>query len=318
MTAVADDVRPEVPAEGEYPQRRYDLVKEFVIALLVVTVLTFVLAAVFSSPDDHPATLASWSRANPTDFVTTALSELDGSSGTAGYGPPYNSAADGQKIGPVPLAKVGGVRIPIDTADSFVLQPLDTIATSSPQVRDALAEWRAASPAQQARWTDAYSKALDHARVVGGAVVVPSADAGPVPTLMTALLGMARTGALDGALVTKNGFYNDDYTKPLLFLGDGSYLSDRASAQHLGGDQWGMMNEVGNYPGQAWLWLYTTWYQVPPFNTSGNADALIWGIMAVLTALLVLLPFIPGLRSLPKVLPVYRLVWRDHYRRTQE
>ena len=29
-----------------------------------------------------------------------------------------------------------------------------------------------------------------------------------------------------------------------------------------------MMNETGNYPGQAWLWLYTFWYQVPPFSTS--------------------------------------------------
>ena len=33
-----------------------------------------------------------------------------------------------------------------------------------------------------------------------------------------------------------------------------------------------MMNETGNYPGQAWLWLYTLWYQVPPMNTSANGD----------------------------------------------
>ena len=31
-----------------------------------------------------------------------------------------------------------------------------------------------------------------------------------------------------------------------------------------------MMNETGNYPGQAWLWLYTFWYQIPPFSSSGN------------------------------------------------
>jgi hypothetical protein len=73
------------------------------------------------------------------------------------------------------------------------------------------------------------------------------------------------------------------------------------------------MNEEGNYPGQAWLWLYTFWYQISPFKTSGNADALIWGIMALLTLVLVLLPFIPGLRSLPKFFRVYRLIWRDHY-----
>ena len=57
----------------------------------------------------------------------------------------------------------------------------------------------------------------------------------------------------------------------------------RPRAQHLGGDQWGMMNETGNYPGQPWMWLYTFWYQVKPFSTSDNADALVWGLMMVLT-----------------------------------
>jgi hypothetical protein len=75
-----------------------------------------------------------------------------------------------------------------------------------------------------------------------------------------------------------------------------------------------MMNETGNYPGQAWLWLYTFWYQVKPFSTSENADALVWGLMALLSLALVLVPFIPGLRSLPRYLGVHRLIWRDYYR----
>jgi hypothetical protein len=75
-----------------------------------------------------------------------------------------------------------------------------------------------------------------------------------------------------------------------------------------------MMNETGNYPGQAWLWLYTFWYQVKPFSTSGNADALVWGLMALLTAIFVFVPFIPGLRSVPRWVPVYRLIWRRYYR----
>jgi hypothetical protein len=77
-----------------------------------------------------------------------------------------------------------------------------------------------------------------------------------------------------------------------------------------------MMNETGQYPGQAWLWLYTFWYQVPPFSTSDNADALVWGLMMVLSAALVLVPFIPGLRALPRRLGVHRLIWREHYRAT--
>ncbi len=51
-------------------------------------------------------------------------------------------------------------------------------------------------------------------------------------------------------------FYQINYTKQILFLGDGSYLDDAATAAHLQGNTWGMMNETGSYPGQAWLWLY--------------------------------------------------------------
>ena len=103
---------------------------------------------------------------------------------------------------------------------------------------------------------------------------------------------MARSGALDGALLSSRQFYGTDYTKPLLFIADGTYLANLAQSQHLSGDQWGMMNETGNYPGQAWLWLYTLWYQVPPMNTSSNADLQVWAIMMVLT--LVLWPCCPS------------------------
>ena len=75
-----------------------------------------------------------------------------------------------------------------------------------------------------------------------------------------------------------------------------------------------MMNETGNYPGQPWLWLYTFWYQVPPFSTSDNADAQIWAIMMLLSVAFVAIPFIPGVRSIPRYIPLYRLIWRDYYR----
>jgi hypothetical protein len=55
-------------------------------------------------------------------------------------------------------------------------------------------------------------------------------------------------------------------------------------------------------------------HQVPPFSTSDNADALVWGLMMVLSLGLVLLPFIPGLRSIPRWIPLHRLIWRDYYR----
>ena len=126
----------------------------------------------------------------------------------------------------------------------------------------------------------------------------------------SSFLTLAGSGGLEGLLTTKNTFYSSNDTKPLLLLADGAYLEDQARAEHLGGDQWGMMNETASYPGQPWLWLYTFWYQVKPFSTSGNADALVWGLMALLSLVFVFVPFIPGLRSLPKHLGVHRLIWR--------
>lgn len=131
--------------------------------------------------------------------------------------------------------------------------------------------------------------------------------------MLRALLNLARAGGLDGALLAQGTVFQTDYTRPLLFIADRSYLGDWAARQHLAGSQWGMMNETGNYPGQAWLWLYTFWYQVPPFNSSGNADALVWAVMAVLSLAFILVPFLPGVRSLPQRLGVYRLIWRRYY-----
>ena len=132
--------------------------------------------------------------------------------------------------------------------------------------------------------------------------------------IIGSLTDMAQTGGLDGTLLSEGGFYNTNYTKPLLFLADGTYLANIAGAQHLQGTQWGMMNETGNYPGQAWLWLYTMWYQVYPMNQSSNADLEVWSIMMVLSVGLIFLPFIPGLRSIPRWTRVYKLIWRRHYR----
>jgi hypothetical protein len=311
----AHTIDPATQWKGSYV--RYDIAKEFVIALVVVALLTILLSALFSSPDRHPVTIASWSKAAPDDFVSTAVSELDGSSTTAGYGAPYNNTPDtGQKIGPVSLQNVPGVRIPVDTAHDFVIGPLSSV-NNDPALRAALARYQAASSEQQDTWTKNYSDALNHASYRAGTVVVPPGNYGPVSRMMQGELSLARSGGLDGYLLSTPQFYSTDYTKPLLFLSDGTYMASLAQADHLQGSQWGMMNETGSYPGQAWLWLYTMWYQISPFNHSGNADALIWGIMFVLTLGLVLLPFIPGLRSLPRHLGVHRLIWRDYYREVE-
>ena len=297
--------------------RPYDLVKEFVAALAVVSLLTVVLAAVFSSPDVKQVTIARWANADATDFLLTAAAELDGTSGTATYGAPYtHDASAAQKIGPIEPQNWPGVTIAIDTANNFVVGPLHGVRDDA-ALTAALGAWDVTGAGQQEAWASAYDAALQKAPG-NDPTQVASGDYGPVPVMLSRLAALARSGGLDGVLLSQGRFYETDYTKPLLFLADGAYLEDLSRAQHLGGDQWGMMNETGNYPGQAWLWLYTFWYQVKPFSTSGNADALVWGLMMVLTLGFVLIPFIPGVRSLPKHLRVYRLIWRDYYRSVEK
>ncbi len=306
-------------AASEYhgPYRHYDIVKEGAIALAFVTLLSVVLAILFSSPDEKPTTIRSWSRGNPVDFVTTAVSELDGSSGTAGYGPPYNGASSGQHIAFIHLQKWFGIAHPINTAEDYVIDPLRSII-QDPQLQRAVSTYQAAPAKTQSAWTTAYTNALAKAPATNAGVQSLSRPGfGPVPTMMDALLRFAQNGGLDGALLSNKQFYSTDYTKILMLLADGGALAARAQADHLLGTQWGMMNETGSYPGQGWLWLYTLWYQIKPFSTSANADVLVMAVMGVLSLAFVLVPFIPGVRDLPRVIPIYRLIWRDHYARNR-
>jgi hypothetical protein len=301
--------------EWDGPTVRYDLFKEVTVCFVIVLILTAGFAAIFGSPDDPAITLKSWSNADPVDFVQTAITELDGTSGTAGYGPPYNRTSGvSQTIGPVSLESLAGVGVPINTANDFVIDPLLTLP-NAPAVDAAIASFQSATPAKQAQWEAAFEKVAATATFNGHLQLKPG-PYGPVGVVMRQLLAMARSGALDGALTSGGQLYSTNSTKPLLFIADGSYLGNVATADNLSGapPQWGMMNETGNYPGQAWLWLYTFWYRVPPMSNSSSGDAEVWAIMMLLTLLLMLVPFIPGLRSIPRLTRVYRLIWRRHYR----
>jgi hypothetical protein len=84
--------------------RRYDLLKEIFICFCVSLLVILACSWIFSSPDERPVTVKRWSVASPVDFAQTAMTELDSTSGTATYGPPYNTTSGAaQKIGPVAL-----------------------------------------------------------------------------------------------------------------------------------------------------------------------------------------------------------------------
>src|SRR5579862_8281970 len=301
----------------------YDLLKEVSIAMIGVLGFVLILSAVLSSPDVPSVTLQSWSKAAPVDFLTTASGELAGTTGVASYGPPYNSGTGAvQSWGPLAPQQWAGVHVPVNAPHDFVLEPLTQATAGDAALVAALSAYETASSAQQQKWLANYTTGLGTAAVApDGTVTVPTGDYGPVSVLMDRMLTLARSGGLDALLLTSDHFYQTDFTRPLLFLDDGGYIADLATQQKLDGDDWGVMNETGRYPGQAWLWLYTMWYQIPPFNSdtgflgisSANTDLAVVGVMLFLTALLLLVPFIPGLRDIPRWIPIHKLIWRRHY-----
>jgi hypothetical protein len=298
------------------PNRRYDILKEGAVATLVVGALTVVMAGVLSSPDVPPVTMQTWGKVAPVDLVYTAATELNGTAGAASYGPPYNNGTGSvQKVGPVNWQKLAGITQPVNAAKDFVVSPLSVLAKTTPALATALSTYTAAAPSQQVKWATAYANATQP-----GAKKIPFNNgnlnlpaAGPVPVMMSYELAMARSGALDSDLLAQRQFFGTDFTKPLLFIADGGYYVNKATSMHLTGDQWGVMNETGNYPGQPWLWLYQMWYHVSPFQSSASVD--IWAVYltGICTLLLLFIPFIPGLRDIPRAIPVYRLIWRSWY-----
>jgi hypothetical protein len=62
-------------------------------------------------------------------------------------------------------------------------------------------------------------------------------------------------GAIDTDLLAQQPFYGTDFTKPLLFIEDGQYLLNLATADHLTGD-----NQL--------------WHHVPGWRNSANVDLI--------------------------------------------
>src|SRR6516164_2486675 len=174
------------------PTRRYDILKEGTIAAVIALALTFTLAGLLSSPDEPPVTVASWAKAAPADFLATAASELNGTSLTATYGPPYNTNGTPQSEWFAP-ANWAGVRQPIDPAQSFVITPLTQAAPLNPAVKAALATYQAAPASLQNKWATNYLNAVAKVKFAGGVPVVPKANDGPVPVMLASELALARS-----------------------------------------------------------------------------------------------------------------------------
>jgi len=308
------------------PLKPYDLVREGIVVFGFVLIVVAVLSIVFKAPDYPTVNAENVATMQPLAFVQTAagiLAQDSDISAVAGYGPPYDAdTSAAEHIGPIAPAAwakdIFGVTRPIDPPRDLIIRPLQRAAALDPALGPAVDRYTAATAQQQAAWLAAYRTALTTATVFNGDVVVAPGDYGPVARMMDGMLRLGRSGLLEGAFAADDNRYfpySFDLTKALLFFSIASPYTDSAThLQQLGNPQWGIVHETGNYPGAWWLDAYQVWYEVPAIADADNADLIVVGIMTVLFVVLLVLPFIPGLRRIPHGVKVYRLIWRDWYR----
>ena len=335
------------------PERPYDLIAEGTIAVIFVALLCILAASLWASPDGgltYPGAPKSpagqafsakyWDTNDPSDLAQTAVQELLGGTTTAGYGPPFNQTTGASQefigIQPAEIAKfIFGLTLPINTANDFVLAPVSQLAApSSPVVAAAVSRYKAAggdlSPgaaagqvasSQQTTWLNNYAKALaaSSAKFTPTSITVKAGNYGPVPVIIAAELAIANNGSLDGYFQGSQQQLSTNTTMATMFFSDGTMWESIAEAQGVGGDQWGVMNELWNYPGQVWLWLYSGMYQIPALNPSNNANLdLDVGLLMILFGFLLPMfaPWIPIINRIPRWIPLYKIIYRQYYAST--
>jgi len=173
--------------------------------------------------------------------------------------------------------------------------------------------------AQQATWLNNYAKALAKpgAKFTPTSVTVPAGNYGPVPVIIKAEMLIAHDGSLDGYFQGSQQQLSTNTTNATMFYSDGSLWGNIAEAQGVGGDQWGVMNELWNFPGQVWLWLYAGMYQIPALNSAAggaNLDLDVGLLMIVFGFLLPMFaPWIPVINRIPRWIPLYKIIYRKYY-----
>lgn len=310
-----------------FPQKDFDMVKEGTISLGIVAVVVLGLAAAFGAPYRPAITNQQIAQSNPVLFAQTAMGDLDGTGEMAQYGPPYNNGFHGQppqstqSIAGFSPETWWGTPYPLNTAQDDVLQPLTMLAKASNNANllSAVQQYEAAPFSQQMKWDQNMEKALTKATAQGGQLVLPTGDYGPVSTLISAEVSLGQSGLFSGALnrETNQGVYRYNVQNDLLFL-QGATLHKIAGQLNMKGEQWGINHDEQAYPGPWWLTPYTFLYQIPPWSVSSAGDEMAAYTVAILFLLLILVPFIPGLNKVSRILPVHRLIWRDWYKHLEQ
>lgn len=294
------DTEAAAPIAADQPPQR--LVRhvfwKYPILAAVLFVAIALIAALVGSPNWPRDTIAAVATQDPGGAVLAFTQELDGTA---------SSSNNAQEWGMGNPAQV------------FVLNPLRQYAPLlGREVQDAIAAYDAATPIQQQTWAANYDKALGTIMPQGGGDMggTPSpdysqldllqGDFGPVPTLVTADVRLAQGGYLEQYLQAVDSGHSYHLTN--IWLYDHPHLLNTAVAEGLTDDQWGMVKERGFPVGPWYLFIPAVIHVKMPTGATGQGFVI--GNLVLAFVLLFIVPLVPGLRSVPRYLKLYRLIYR--------
>jgi len=272
---------------------------KYPIIALALAVVLGVLGVFAGSPNSPRATIAATSRQDPGGAALAFTQELASTSASAGNQKEFGLGPPGQM---------------------FVIGPLGSFAPLlGGNVAAALAAWRAATASQQAAWANNYLMALGKitpSSMEGGMATAMSPDYskigrlhgnfGPVPALVKADVQLAQGGHLEQYLEGRDPGHTLHLVT--IWLYDHPKMLNDAVANGLTDDQWGMVKERG-YPVGPWYLIIPAIIHVKlPQGVTGTGFVL-WNLLVALIFIFAL-PLVPGIRSLPRKLRLYRGIAR--------
>jgi hypothetical protein len=287
-----------------------------IIAVVLLGAIGLIALAA-GSPNSPRETIAAAAKRDPGGCVLAFTEELDGTAKSSQNASEFGMGDPGQVFVLDPLRAARPV------LGTISLPHLRTLGAS--EVRAAIATYDAATRVQQTKWASSYGDALATIMPMvgmgegGGAGMEMGTssphyakigrlqgDFGPIPTLVEADLFLAQTGYLEQYLEDVSPGHSFHLTN--IWLYDHPEMLNTAVNLGLTDDQWGMVKERGFQVGPWYLFIPAVFHIYFPYGTTGTGFVL-WNLAFALI-LLFAVPLLPGVRSLPKRLKLYRWIYR--------
>jgi hypothetical protein len=282
---------------------------KYPVIAAVLLVVVIVLAAAVGSPNYPRETIAGAAKGNPGGAILGSTRELDGTSPSNVNASEYGMGDPGQTLVLNPL------RTAAPLLGQISVQGLPTLQASD--LRQAIAAYDSASADQQMKWASNYEDALNKVTPMGSgpmATMSPEyakvstlqGDFGPVPVLVESVLYLAQTGYLEQYFEGVDPGHSLHLTN--IWCYDHPDMLNTAVDQGLTDDQWGMVKERGFPVGPWYLFIPAVFHVSFPGGATG-LGFLLWNL-GFAALLLFVVPLVPGVRSLPKYLKLYRFAYR--------